>query len=177
MRRSSRTWACRPEHRRVRPPVGRNCKRPEIPQSTHFRRPGANGRGDRLRHSFSEPRFGARSQGKPRSRFPRIKLISAAIDPRQAVVEPKDCVSGLSSALPGGPWGEKKAFEFPILFFLGGPAAVHSYSGLLGTACFAGGGQRTLKRAVGLAQQAVEPGNATVGLSVAFTQRCTPARR
>ena len=44
-----------------------------------------------------------------------MKLISAAIDPRQAVVEPKDCVSGLSSALPGGPWGEKKAFEFPIL--------------------------------------------------------------
>ena len=37
------------------------------------------------------------------------------IDSRQAVVEPKDCVSGLSSALPGGPWGEKKAFEYPIL--------------------------------------------------------------
>ena len=44
-----------------------------------------------------------------------MKLISAAIDPRQAVVEPKDCVSGWSSALPGGPWGEKRTFEYPIL--------------------------------------------------------------
>ena len=44
-----------------------------------------------------------------------MKLISAAIAPRQAVVEPKDCVSGLSRALPGGSWGEKRTFEFPIL--------------------------------------------------------------
>ena len=47
-----------------------------------------------------------------------MKLISAAIAPRQAVVEPKDCVSGWSSALPGGPWGEKRTFEYPILFNL-----------------------------------------------------------
>ena len=44
-----------------------------------------------------------------------MKLILAAIAPRQAVVEPKDCVSGLSSALLGGSWREKRTFEFPIL--------------------------------------------------------------
>ena len=44
--------------RRARQPVGRNCKRPETRQPKRFRRPGDQGRGDRLRHSFSEPRFG-----------------------------------------------------------------------------------------------------------------------
>ena len=49
---------------RDRPPVGRSCKRLEILKSTRFRRPGAQGRGDRLRKSFSEQRFGGRLPGK-----------------------------------------------------------------------------------------------------------------
>ena len=56
----------RPGHRRARQPVGRNCKRPETLQPTRFRRPGAPGCGDRLRHGFAEPRFGGRSTGKTR---------------------------------------------------------------------------------------------------------------
>ena len=43
--------------RRVRQPVGHSCKRPEILPPTRFRQPGAQGRRDRLRQSFSEPRF------------------------------------------------------------------------------------------------------------------------
>ena len=46
-----------PGCRRVRQPVGHSCKRPEILQPIRFRRPGAPGCGDRLRQSFSEPRF------------------------------------------------------------------------------------------------------------------------
>jgi len=50
--------ARRDGRRRARQLVGRSGKRPEILQPTRFRRPGEQGRGDRLRHSFSEPRFG-----------------------------------------------------------------------------------------------------------------------
>jgi len=63
--------------------------------------------GDRLRRSFSEPRFGVRLIGSPRRRSPRMKLVWAAIDPQQAAAEPRDRISGYSRALPGG-HGEKK---------------------------------------------------------------------
>jgi len=51
-----RVW--RPGRRRARQPVVRNCKRPETRQPTRFRRPGAQGHGNRLCQGFSEPRFG-----------------------------------------------------------------------------------------------------------------------
>ena len=56
--------------------MGRSCKRPEILQPTRFRRPGDQGRGDRLRQSFPEPRFGARSPGETRRRSPRLNFLS-----------------------------------------------------------------------------------------------------
>jgi len=55
---ASASAARRAGRRRARPPVGRSCKRPETFQPTRFRRPGTQGRRDRLRQSFSEPRFG-----------------------------------------------------------------------------------------------------------------------
>ena len=57
---ASASAACRAGRRRARQPVGRNCKRPETLQPTRFRRPGAQGRRDRLRQSRSGPRCGAR---------------------------------------------------------------------------------------------------------------------
>ena len=48
----------RPRLRPARAPAARNCKRPETLKPTRFRRPGAQGHRDRLRQSFSEPRFG-----------------------------------------------------------------------------------------------------------------------
>jgi len=87
---ASASAARRAGHRRARQPVGRNCKRPETRQPTRFMRPGAQGRGDRLRHSFSELWLGARSPGKTRRRSPRMKLVWAATDPQQGAAESKD---------------------------------------------------------------------------------------
>ena len=54
---ASANAACKARRRHARPPVGRNCERSEILPPTRFRRPGAQGRRDRLRQRFSEPRF------------------------------------------------------------------------------------------------------------------------
>jgi len=68
--------------------------------------------GDRLRQSFSEPRFGARSPGRTRRRSPRMKPFWAAIDPQQAAAAPKDRISGCSRALPGCLWEKKVRLNF-----------------------------------------------------------------
>jgi len=93
---ASASAARRAGRRRARPPVGRSCKRPETFQPTRFRRPGTQGRRDRLRQSFSEPRFGIRLLGKTRRRSPRMNLVLAAIDPQQAAAEPRDRISRCS---------------------------------------------------------------------------------
>ena len=122
LRRGSRLQArarpAGPGRRPARPPVVRSCKRPEILKPTRFRRPGAQGRGDPLCQSFSEPRFGAREPGETRRRSPHLPPFWAAIDPpvdpQQASTEIKGRISGGSRALPGAS-GEQSAFEFPIL--------------------------------------------------------------
>ena len=53
--------------------------------------------------------------------------IGLPISLQPAAARPKDRVSGWSRALPGGPWEQKSAFEFPIvleqmrLFYLSWP--------------------------------------------------------
>ncbi len=51
-------------------------------------------------------------EGKTRKPSPQMKLASAAVDHRQAAAEPLDCISGCSSALPGGQWEEKGRLNF-----------------------------------------------------------------
>jgi len=99
--------ACKSGRRRTRQPIGRNCKRPERLQPTRFRRPGDQGRGDRLRQGFSKPRLGARSPGKTRITSPRTAPVWAAVDHQQAAAEPKDRISGCPRAPPGGLWEKK----------------------------------------------------------------------
>ena len=53
---ASASAARRVVHRRVRLPVGRSCTRPDPPDPSPFRWPGAQRRGDRLRLCFSGPR-------------------------------------------------------------------------------------------------------------------------
>ena len=68
----------------MRQPVGRSCKRPETRQPTRFRRPGAQGCGDRLRLVFAKPRFEATSPGKTRRQALRTTPFWAAISVQRA---------------------------------------------------------------------------------------------
>ena len=77
-----------------RQPVGHSFKGPEIFQPTRFRRPSAQGCGDRLRERFSGPMLGAKSQGKTRSQSRQTTPLWAAINLHQAAAEPKVRVSG-----------------------------------------------------------------------------------
>ena len=104
---ASANAACKAGRRRARQPVGRSCKRPEILQPTRFRRPGAQGRGDRLRQGFVEPRIGTSLPGKTRGWSLRMTHFRAAVDHQQAAAEPKDCSVGVRCASGKGPWGEK----------------------------------------------------------------------
>ena len=59
-------------------------------------------------HPYRDPR----APGKTRRQSPRMKLVSVAVDYQRAAAEPKDRISGCSSALPGGIWGKKVRLNF-----------------------------------------------------------------
>lgn len=82
--------ACRPVHRHVRRPVGRSCTRPDQPDPSPFRWPGAHGRGDRLSLCFSGPR--QRSQVVRVNPYPDplMCMFGPVIGTRPATVDNKD---------------------------------------------------------------------------------------
>lgn len=92
--------------------MARSCEPLEILQPTRSGRPGDQGCGDGPRQSSSELRFDVRMTGKIRRRSPPMKLVSAAVDRQQATAEPKDRISGCSSASPGGIWEKKVRLNF-----------------------------------------------------------------
>jgi len=91
--------------------VGRSFKLPDRPNPSPFRRPRAQGCGDRLRPGFGKPRIGALLYGQTLKCPLRKTHFRAAIAPQMAAVEPRDWSERV---LPGA-LGRKSAFEFPIL--------------------------------------------------------------
>ena len=77
-------------HRRVPLPVGRSCTRPDHPDPSPFRWPGAQGRGDRLRLCFSGPKQRRQIERVNPSPNPLMCMFCPVIGTRSAAVDHKD---------------------------------------------------------------------------------------